>query len=211
MTSPNPDSPQRHSSYGYEYGESPEPERDSRKGLYATLGLTAVFAILLYLFVIEDFSFFGNRTQVTQDGAPAPSDVEFIGKQADDTGVPIGATVTRGGVAITAGPLENRTADYADSELFLCTRVTLVNGSDKSARVPSSHNFHLQDPEGFSRTSSFVSGAEELEFGEIAAGGSPTSGLVCFEDPGQFGEYVVLGEGLFDFLDTSRIGWVAER
>lgn len=89
--------------------------------------------------------------------------------------------------------------------------MTLTNDSDESVRVPSIFRFHLQDPAGRGSTSEYLSSVEDLEYDELAPGGSPVSGSVCFDDPGQSGEYVVLGEGLFGFSDTTRIGWVTER
>ncbi|MEV0946875.1 DUF4352 domain-containing protein [Rhodococcus sp. NPDC049939] len=223
MTSPNPYSPQHHSSYGeapsmegqptahHGYSQHPQPVKSTRTGLYLGLGAFVVLTVLLGLRITGGFDFFGDSIQVTQNGSPAPSDVDFTGRQADDIGAPIGATVERGGVSITVGPIETRTGGYRDSEQFLCAEITVTNDGDESVRVPSSLDFQLQDPAGFGRSSSFGSGIEELESGQIAAGGSPVSGPVCFDDPEQSGEYVVLGNHLFGYLNKNRIGWVTER
>lgn len=144
----------------------------------------------------------------TQSGDSGP---DFPGKQADDTGVQAGGSVTSDGITTTASPLEPRRQQYID-ETFLCTRVTIQNNADEQASFNALFDWKMQDPSGTTRDATLMGASEEnfMGSGEIAPGGTAT-GDICFEAPSGSprGTYVVLFDPTFRF-SSNRVGWINE-
>lgn len=131
---------------------------------------------------------------------------DFPGKLDKDTAAVIGATITRDDLAYTVGPLE-----ATDTVLggYLCSEVGIVNVGTEQNDFNGFMDWHLQDPGGAIRDSTFGSDRQMLNSGALAPGGS-AAGSICFDSRAGAapGTYVVLFEDTFS-LSTDRLAWVA--
>lgn len=132
---------------------------------------------------------------------------EFPGKQANDTGVAAGGSVTSDDVTTTSSPLTTQT-QYTNS--YLCTQVTIQNNGTEQATFNTLFDWKLQDPSGTARDATILGTDNFLSAGEVAPGGT-AKGDVCFESPqgAPQGTYVVLFDPTFRF-SSNRIGWINE-
>lgn len=195
-----------------------DPPKKKRGGCMK-VGLIAL-GVLVALGVIIGASGGGDDpATVTSDGASseasndvadadsASSGIPFMGKTDRDTGAVAGETITRDDIAITATPLEAFPSN-GYSEAQLCTTVTFQNNSDSQESF-GSYDWSMQDPNGTSRSSSFMnpSSAPDLSMGEVAPGGQ-VSGAICFDGSAAAipGEYVLLYTG--NIFSSKRLGWV---
>jgi len=71
-----------------------------------------------------------------------------------------------------------------------CLDVTLVNRDEKSQPY-SQFDFKIQSPGGDVQGATLTNKEPSLSSGTLTNGGSKT-GFVCFDDPGQPGEYIVI-------------------
>jgi hypothetical protein len=129
----------------------------------------------------------------------------FPGEQANDTGANAGDSVTVDGVTFTSAPLQRTQGQFGDTT-YLCTLLTIKNGSDKPARFSDVWDWKLQNPSGTIRDANLLGTENKLASGEVASGGS-TSGDVCFENQSGAGTYVVLLDPTIR-LSSNRIGWI---
>lgn len=147
-------------------------------------------------------------TPGTVENKPADSGLRFQGQQERDTAANAGDAVTVDGVTTTASPLFDTTRF---GSRYICTTVTIKNDSQKSQSF-NVWDWKLQDANGTARNSSFTGTDNQLNSGEVAAGGGTTVGDVCFDNPqgSPSGTYVVLFDPSFIFT-SDRIGWINVR
>jgi hypothetical protein len=158
-----------------------------------------------------------HRAEPTADSASGPTRPDgesggggphFPGKQPNDTAAHAGVSVTVEGVTTTTTPLFDRSQYSSD---FLCTTVTVSNESKKSQSF-NVWDWKLQDPSGTARNCAFTGSDNQLNSGEVAAGGGTTVGDVCFDEPqgSPSGTYVVLFDPTFT-LSSDRVAWINAR
>lgn len=192
-----------------------------KKGGCMKFGLIALGVLIVLVIIIAATSgggddsasvSSGSESSESNGGDTAPGDstgdgVQFMGKSDKDTGANAGDTITKKDIAITTTPLELAPSN-GFSEAQVCTTVTIQNNGDSQESF-NTFDWTMQDPNGTSRNSSFMSSdnVPSLSSGEIAPGGQ-TSGAVCFDgDPSALpGEYVVLYTG--NIFTSDRLGWV---
>lgn len=96
-----------------------------------------------------------------------------------------------------------RTTDPAFDSALVCADVALANRDDKTQRY-SEFTFRLQTPAGEVNDITFHSFKPELGSGDLVSGGSK-AGKVCWEDPGQPGEHIVIWKP--DSFNADRALW----
>ena len=113
--------------------------------------------------------------------------VNYPGKEkADRVASPNGAVELSGFTTSVSNVA--REEGYFDDGL-ICGSVTIRN-RDTKAQAYGSFDFRLQTPGGEVKTVTIAPG-EDLGFGDLITGGSKT-GRVCWNDPGQPGQYIVI-------------------
>ncbi|WP_181032558.1 MULTISPECIES: DUF4352 domain-containing protein [unclassified Arthrobacter] len=157
---------------------------------------------------------------VTVTATPAPADTStatptptsgqgqtseapaFPGAENADVVGLAGEALVLGDVTVTSTPLTD-----GDSTLrpTLCTTATLQNNSDETIDF-NIFDWKLQSPSGTIRNSTVVGSDNSLSSGEVAPGGTAT-GDVCFNDPAETGQFVVLYEPVFSFF-SDRGAWI---
>jgi hypothetical protein len=191
-----------------EGAEPHSPSRQLRSGLQWVLG--GIVTSLALAGCVTDLNPTGApRTPIptaTVESIPADSGPSFNGKQAKDFATYAGNGITyKGGVTVTSSTL----SQYRRNGRYLCTDVTMTNANAESESF-SSGDWKLQDPRGVIRNATTTLSNVDLDFGELARGGS-ISGKVCFDDDSKTkaapsGTWIVLMEP--EFFSSERLAWV---
>lgn len=147
----------------------------------------------------------GGGSATTRATTPAPTTtvagVTYPGRErADRLAAPNGPIELSGFTTTVAGVA--RSTDALTRKL-ICGDVTIRN-RDNTAQRYSSFDFRLQTPGGDVKDATISTGAT-LDSGDLIAGGSKT-GKVCWDDPGQRGQYVVIWKP--DVFNADRGIWL---
>lgn len=151
-------------------------------------------------------------TSPTTAPAPAPSTtraaatptttgVNYPGRQRDDRLAPANGSIDLSGFTTTVTNVEK--SSDALSRRLICGEVTIRNRDSRAQRY-SSFDFRLQTPGGDVKDATISTG-NTLDSGDLISGGSKT-GKVCWEDPGQPGQYIVLWKP--DTFNADRGVWL---
>jgi hypothetical protein len=127
--------------------------------------------------------------------------VSYAGRQKADKLAAADGSVQLSGYTTTVANVE-RTTDPLSRDL-LCGDVTILN-RDSDAQRYSTFDFRLQTPGGDVRDATITTG-DGLDTGDLISGGTKT-GKVCWEDPGQSGQYVVIWKP--DVFNADRGIWL---
>lgn len=127
----------------------------------------------------------------------------FSGQERSDVVGEAGETLQARGVTVTAESLALEPVSYSDP--VLCSYVEYENNSDSRLDY-NEWDWSLQSPSGDIKSITWSGPDDDLSSGDLAPEGT-TSGYVCFENPAETGEHVLLFEG-FITADSSRGAWI---
>jgi hypothetical protein len=105
-------------------------------------------------------------------------------------------------MSITAAPF---TKQRFLGETILCSMVTYKNGSGQKESFNGLFDWEVQTPSGVIRNPS-LGGKDSLSAGELAPGGT-VKGNVCFENPGESGDYWIITK--VSFWTGEELRWKA--
>jgi len=125
----------------------------------------------------------------------------YPGKQKDDRLAAPDGSIQLSGYTTTVSDI-GRSSDGLSRKL-ICATVSIRNRDTRTQRY-SQFDFRLQTPGGEVKDSTLTL-QNSLDSGDLIAGGSK-SGKVCWEDPGQSGQYVVIWKP--DAFNADRGIWL---
>jgi len=129
-----------------------------------------------------------NNKKVEDAAAATCVGKTYPDQQKKDRCADASGTVALSGVAVKADPLAKKKDVLGTQEL--CSKVSLTNGSDTNQDY-NIFDFKVQPPSGAVESASTLTIAETLGSGTLIRGASKT-GLVCTDDKGEKGEYVLI-------------------
>lgn len=149
------------------------------------------FLLPLTLLIIIIAAFVGvsqNNKKVEDAAAVTCVGKTYPDQQKKDRCADASGTVALSGVTVKAAPLAKKKDVLGTQEL--CSKVGLTNGSDTNQDY-NIFDFKVQPPSGAVESASTLTIAETLGSGTLIRGASKT-GLVCTDDKGEKGEYVLV-------------------
>lgn len=148
-----------------------------------------LFPIVVIVVIIIIMVTKSSADKKAEDKAAATcAGVSYPDQQKLDICADAAHTVVLDGVSVTAAPFVSKT-DALDGKA-LCSDVTLKNNSSKSKDY-NIFDWKVQTPSGDVSTTSVLNMASTLSSGTIIAGASK-NGLVCTDDKGEKGTYVLI-------------------
>ncbi|MDP1792575.1 MAG: DUF4352 domain-containing protein [Acidimicrobiales bacterium] len=130
----------------------------------------------------------GAETEATTAATAAPVKANYPGQQNKDHVAGADGTVEFTGFTTTVKNIRRQASDNQFLDDEICADVTMLN-RDTKAQDYSEFDFKLQTPSG--NVKSYELTNSTLDSGQLVNGGTK-SGTVCFTDPEESGQYIVI-------------------